>query len=166
LPSQRKNVNYDEEASFWRADLRQVGRLRGVGLVFGFGPVHFLLSRVAPLARSMLAWRRLAPLRSTLSRLGWLRLASRRRQVGGHSRTATSARGRGDAGSGDPARHLGADRRGLRHLRARARRAEPGRGSRPISERAIHTVADLRMLIGGAVAACLGPIAILASLSG
>jgi hypothetical protein len=39
-------------------------------------------------------------------------------------------------------------------------------GMRPISERAIHAVAGLRMLIGGAVAIFLGAIAILASLSG
>jgi hypothetical protein len=44
------------------------------------------------------------------------------------------------------------------------RNQEGGLG--PIPERAIHAVAGLRMLIGGAVAACLGPIAILASLSG
>ena len=39
-------------------------------------------------------------------------------------------------------------------------------GMGPISERAIHAVAGLRMLIGGAVAIFLGAIAILASLSG
>ena len=36
----------------------------------------------------------------------------------------------------------------------------------PIPERAIHVVAGLRLLIGGAVAIFLGAIAILASLSG
>jgi hypothetical protein len=39
-------------------------------------------------------------------------------------------------------------------------------GIGPIPERAIHAVAGLRMLIGGAVAIFLGAIAILASLSG
>ena len=39
-------------------------------------------------------------------------------------------------------------------------------GLRPVPERAIHAVAGLRMLIGGAVAIFLGAIAILASLSG
>ena len=36
----------------------------------------------------------------------------------------------------------------------------------PIPERAIHAVAGIRMLIGGAVAVFLGVVAILASLSG
>ena len=44
------------------------------------------------------------------------------------------------------------------------RNQEGGLG--PIPERAIHAVAGLRMLIGGAVAIFLGAIAILASLSG
>ena len=44
------------------------------------------------------------------------------------------------------------------------RNQEGGLG--PIPERAIHAVAGLRMLIGGAVAIILGAIAILASLSG
>ena len=44
------------------------------------------------------------------------------------------------------------------------RNQEGGLG--PIPERAIHAVAGLRMLIGGAVAVFLGVVAILASLSG
>ena len=44
------------------------------------------------------------------------------------------------------------------------RNQEGGLG--PIPERAIHAVAGIRMLIGGAVAAFLGVVAILASLSG
>jgi hypothetical protein len=39
-------------------------------------------------------------------------------------------------------------------------------GIGPIPERAIHAVAGIRMLIGGAVAVFLGVVAILASLSG
>lgn len=39
-------------------------------------------------------------------------------------------------------------------------------GLGPIPERAIHAVAGIRMLIGGAVAVLLGVVAILASLSG
>jgi hypothetical protein len=39
-------------------------------------------------------------------------------------------------------------------------------GLGPIPERAIHAVAGIRMLIGGAVAVFLGVVAILASLSG
>jgi hypothetical protein len=39
-------------------------------------------------------------------------------------------------------------------------------GLGPIPERAIHAVAGIRMLIGGAVALFLGILAILASLSG
>jgi hypothetical protein len=39
-------------------------------------------------------------------------------------------------------------------------------GLGPIPERAIHAVAGVRMLIGGAVAIFLGVVAILASLSG
>ena len=39
-------------------------------------------------------------------------------------------------------------------------------GLGPVSERAIHAVAGIRMLIGGAVAVFLGVVAILASLSG
>jgi hypothetical protein len=39
-------------------------------------------------------------------------------------------------------------------------------GLGPIPERAIHAVAGVRMLVGGAVALCLGVMAILASLSG
>ena len=39
-------------------------------------------------------------------------------------------------------------------------------GLGPISERAIHAVAGIRMLIGGAVAIILGVLAILAALSG
>lgn len=39
-------------------------------------------------------------------------------------------------------------------------------GLGPISERAVHAVTGLRMLIGGAVAIFLGAIAILVSLSG
>jgi hypothetical protein len=44
------------------------------------------------------------------------------------------------------------------------RNQEGGLG--PIPERAIHAVAGIRMLIGGAVAVFLGVVAILASLSG
>jgi hypothetical protein len=39
-------------------------------------------------------------------------------------------------------------------------------GLGPIPERAIHTVAGVRMLIGGALAVFLGVVAILAALSG
>jgi hypothetical protein len=39
-------------------------------------------------------------------------------------------------------------------------------GLGPIPERAIHSVAGIRMLVGGAVALFLGVVAILASLSG
>ena len=39
-------------------------------------------------------------------------------------------------------------------------------GLGPVPERAIHAVAGIRMLIGGAVAVFLGVVAILASLSG
>jgi hypothetical protein len=73
---------------------------------------------------------------------------------------------RKDAGSGDPARHLGAGRGGLPHLPARARRAEHGRERGTIPVSAVHAVAGLRMPIGGAVAVSFGVIAILASLSG
>src|SRR5215210_841065 len=61
---------------------------------------------------------------------------------------AAPARGCHDACSGSPALTLGADRRSLWHLRARARRAGPGRRG-PIPERVIHAVAGIRMLIGG-----------------
>ena len=43
---------------------------------------------------------------------------------------------------------------------------QEGEGLGPIPERAIHAVAGIRMLIGGAVAIFLGVAAILASLSG
>ncbi len=49
---------------------------------------------------------------------------------------------------------------------ARGGRNQEGGGLGPIPERAIHAVAGLRMLIGGAVAIFLGIVAILASLSG
>ena len=39
-------------------------------------------------------------------------------------------------------------------------------GLGPVPERAIHAVAGIRMLVGGAVAVFLGVVAILASLSG
>ena len=48
---------------------------------------------------------------------------------------------------------------------ARGGRDQEG-GLGPIPERAIHAVAGVRMLIGGAVAIFLGIVAILASLSG
>jgi hypothetical protein len=48
---------------------------------------------------------------------------------------------------------------------ARGGRDQEG-GLGPIPERAIHAVAGVRMLIGGAVAIFLGVVAILASLSG
>jgi hypothetical protein len=48
---------------------------------------------------------------------------------------------------------------------ARGGRDQEG-GLGPIPERAIHAVAGVRMLIGGAVVLFLGVVAILASLSG
>jgi hypothetical protein len=48
----------------------------------------------------------------------------------------------------------------------RGGRDQEGGGLGPIPERAIHAVAGIRMLIGGAVATFLGVVAILASLSG
>jgi hypothetical protein len=45
-------------------------------------------------------------------------------------------------------------------------RDQEGEGLGPIPERAIHAVAGIRMMIGGAVAIFLGVVAILASLSG
>jgi hypothetical protein len=48
---------------------------------------------------------------------------------------------------------------------ARGGRDQEG-GLGPIPERAIHAVAGIRMLIGGAVAIFLGVLAILAALSG
>jgi hypothetical protein len=45
-------------------------------------------------------------------------------------------------------------------------RDQEGGGLGPIPERAIHAVAGIRILIGGAVALFLGVVAILASLSG
>jgi hypothetical protein len=48
---------------------------------------------------------------------------------------------------------------------ARGGRDQEG-GFGPIPERAIHAVAGIRMLIGGALAVFLGVVAILASLSG
>ncbi len=45
-------------------------------------------------------------------------------------------------------------------------RRSPDRALGPIPERAIHAVASIRMLIGGAVAIFLGVVAILSSLSG
>jgi hypothetical protein len=48
---------------------------------------------------------------------------------------------------------------------ARGRRDQEG-GLGPIPERAIHAVAGIRMLIGGAVAIFLGVLAIMAALSG
>ena len=48
----------------------------------------------------------------------------------------------------------------------RGGRNQEGEGLGPIPERAIHAVAGIRMLIGGAVAVFLGVVAILASLSG
>ena len=47
----------------------------------------------------------------------------------------------------------------------RGRRGQEG-GLGPIPERAIHAVAGVRMLIGGAIALFLGVVAILASFSG
>jgi hypothetical protein len=47
----------------------------------------------------------------------------------------------------------------------RGGRDQEGEGLGPIPERAIHAVAGIRMLIGGAVAIFLGVVAILASLS-
>jgi hypothetical protein len=47
----------------------------------------------------------------------------------------------------------------------RGERGQEG-GLGPIPERAIHAVAGIRMLIGGAVAIFLGVLAILAALSG
>ncbi len=44
-------------------------------------------------------------------------------------------------------------------------RDQEGGGLGPIPERAIHAVAGIRMLIGGAVAAFLGVVAILSSFS-
>jgi hypothetical protein len=52
---------------------------------------------------------------------------------------------------------------GIYALRQGGRGQEGGLG--PIPERAIHSVAGIRMLIGGAVALFLGVVAILASLS-
>jgi hypothetical protein len=48
----------------------------------------------------------------------------------------------------------------------RGGRNDEGGGLGPIPERAIHAVAGIRMLIGGAVALFLGILAILYSLSG
>jgi hypothetical protein len=48
----------------------------------------------------------------------------------------------------------------------RGGRDQEGGGLGPIPERAIHAVAGVRMLIGGAVALFFGVVAILASLSG
>jgi hypothetical protein len=48
----------------------------------------------------------------------------------------------------------------------RGGRHQRGDGLGPIPERAIHAVAGIRMLVGGAVAIFLGVVAILASLSG
>jgi hypothetical protein len=48
----------------------------------------------------------------------------------------------------------------------RGGRNQEGGGLGPIPERAIHAVAGVRMLIGGAVAIFFGVVAILASLSG
>jgi hypothetical protein len=48
----------------------------------------------------------------------------------------------------------------------RGGRDQEGGGLGPISERAIHAVAGVRMLIGGAVALFLGALMIIASLSG
>jgi hypothetical protein len=48
----------------------------------------------------------------------------------------------------------------------RGGRDQEGGGLGPIPERAIHAVAGIRMLIGGAVATFLGVLAILAALSG
>lgn len=48
----------------------------------------------------------------------------------------------------------------------RGGRNQEGEGLGPIPERAIHAVAGIRMMIGGAVAIFLGVVAILASLSG
>jgi hypothetical protein len=48
----------------------------------------------------------------------------------------------------------------------RGGRDQEGGGLGPIRERAIHSVAGIRMLIGGAVAIFLGVVAILAALSG
>jgi hypothetical protein len=48
----------------------------------------------------------------------------------------------------------------------RGGRDQEGGGLGPIPERAIHAVAGVRMLIGGAVAIFLGVVAILASLPG
>jgi hypothetical protein len=53
---------------------------------------------------------------------------------------------------------------GIYALMRGGRKQEGGLG--PIPERAIHAVAGIRMLIGGAVALFLGVAAILASLSG
>ena len=53
---------------------------------------------------------------------------------------------------------------GLYALVRGGRNQEGGLG--PIPERAIHAVAGVRMLIGGAVAIFLGVVAILASLAG
>ena len=48
----------------------------------------------------------------------------------------------------------------------RGGRDQEGGGLGPIPERAIHAVAGVRMLIGGAVAIFLGAVVIFASLSG
>jgi hypothetical protein len=48
----------------------------------------------------------------------------------------------------------------------RGGRDQEGGGLGPIPERAIHAVAGIRMLIGGAVALFLGVLAIIVSLSG